>query len=391
MEGAGRLVIPSWVLSLIVHGVLLVLMGQTLWRPAGFGMRKGKGDDPTAIIGELRNGGGTGLPGDGTGQPEGPGIGIIAGPARAADQNGGASENDDEAADADAVAAARRSAKNKPANQDQQADEPPVPLDLPEAPQVATAGPGAAAPRSKTAGTQYADARQMIRPSGRIRSQGRGDGSGVGEGHGEGNIGGGGSGGQGGVRGGTGAEGGGTSFFGHRAVGRKFVYVLDASGSMYDYNAIAVAKAELLASLAQLDENQQFQVIFYNDKVYPMRDSDRRENVFWGTDTNRTRASQFVRNIEPDGGTNHVAALLEALKLAPDVIFFLTDAGEPILYAKDLDLIKRRNNGRSTIFTIEFGKGANLRTDNFLKKLARDNGGAHTYRDVQEFQARSER
>jgi uncharacterized protein with von Willebrand factor type A (vWA) domain len=169
------------------------------------------------------------------------------------------------------------------------------------------------------------------------------------------------------------------------------VYVLDASGSMYDYNAIAVAKAELLASLAQLDENQQFQIIFYNDKVYPMRDSDRRENVFWGTDTNRTRASQFVRNIEPDGGTNHVSALLEALKLAPDVIFFLTDAGEPILYAKDLDLIKRRNNGRSTIFTIEFGKGANLRTDNFLKKLARDNGGAHTYRDVQEFQARSER
>ena len=390
VEGAGRLVIPSWVLSLIVHGVLLLLMGQTLWRPAGFGQHKGNSDGPTGIMGELLTGGGTGLPGDGTGQPEGPGIGIIAGPPPAADQNGGAPGADDESADADSVATARRPVKNETANKDQQTDETPVPLDLPEAPQVATTGPGAAAPRSQFTGTQYADARQMIRPSGRIRSHGTGDGSGVGEGSG-GNVGGGGNGGEGGIRGGTGAGGGGTSFFGHRAVGRKFVYVLDASGSMYDYNAIAVAKAELLASLAQLDDNQQFQIIFYNDKVYPMRDSDRRENVFWGTDTNRTRASQFVRNIEPDGGTNHVGALLEALKLAPDVIFFLTDAGEPILYAKDLDQIKRRNNGRSTIFTIEFGKGANLRTDNFLKKLARDNGGAHTYRDVQEFQSRSER
>ena len=44
--------------------------------------------------------------------------------------------------------------------------------------------------------------------------------------------------------------------------------------------------------------------------------------------------------------------------------------------------------GRSTIHTIEFGKGANLKTDNFLKKLARENGGAHAYRDVQEFRKR---
>ena len=113
--------------------------------------------------------------------------------------------------------------------------------------------------------------------------------------------------------------------------------------------------------------------------------------MFWGTEVNRTRASQFIRNIEPDGGTRHLEALLMALGLGPDVIFFLTDAGEPILYAADLDKIKRRNGGRTTIFTIEFGKGANLRTENFLKRLARDNGGAHAYRDVQEFQAKPDR
>src|SRR5690348_14102123 len=84
VAGAGLLVVPSWILSLIVHAVVLILVGQTYWRPAGFGQHKGKGDGPDAIIGELWNGGGTGLPGDGTGQPEGPGIGIIAGPPPAA-------------------------------------------------------------------------------------------------------------------------------------------------------------------------------------------------------------------------------------------------------------------------------------------------------------------
>jgi hypothetical protein len=154
---------------------------------------------------------------------------------------------------------------------------------------------------------------------------------------------------------------------------------------MYDYNAIAVAKAELLSSLEQLDATQQFQIIFYNEKCHPMRGVDGKEQVFWGSDTNRTLASQFIRNIHPDGGTRHVDALLAALAYTPEVIFFLTDAGEPILYPGDLEKIKKRNNGRSRIFTIEFGKGANLKADNFLKKLARENGGAHAYRDVQEF------
>src|SRR5262249_24285860 len=69
----------------------------------------------------------------------------------------------------------------------------------------------------------------------------------------------------------------------------------------------------------------------------------------------------------------------------------LTDAGEPVLYPGDLEKIKKRNNGRSRIFSIEFGKGANLRTDNFLKKLARDNGGSHAYRDVQDFRKKRAR
>ena len=190
------------------------------------------------------------------------------------------------------------------------------------------------------------------------------------------------SGGGGGKKGG-----GGTSFFGQKAKGDRFVYVLDASGSMYDYNAIGVAKAELLASLAQLESEQEFQIIFYSERCYPMIEPGGRAQMFHATDTNRTKASQFVRGIQPLEGTRHREALMEALNYSPDVIYFLTDAGEPRLDASDLDRIRRRNNGRAQIHSIEFGKGAALDiSSNFLKKLSRENGGGYVYRDITQFQ-----
>lgn len=379
-EVASRLLLPSWIISLGLHVVLFIFMGQALWRPAGFGARA-TGDGTIGIIAETWNGGYPGLPGDGTGQPIGPGTGIFTGGSGEAKESPSGDEAGDEAAaessDSENVASARRTPSGKSVPD----DGPPVELDLPAAPQITSARIG-----SSRLPAGSSDARQMLKPT--VKSAtGSGRGSGSGSGVGDGVQGGGGKGGKNGGQGGTGTgRGGGTSFFGHQATGRRFLYVLDASGSMYDYNAIAVAKAELLASLAQLDENQQFQVIFYNERCYPMSTMGRKDELFWGTEVNRTLASQFIRNIDPDGGTRHLDALLLALSYGPDVIFFLTDAGEPVLYAADLDKIKRRNNGRSAIFTVEFGKGANLRTDNFLKKLARDNEGAHAYRDVQQFQ-----
>src|SRR5262249_50101458 len=139
----------------------------------------------------------------------------------------------------------------------------------------------------------FNDAREIVRGAGSNAAKGRGR-SRAGGGD-DGPAGGGGKGGRGGGEGGTG-HGGGTSFFGHHADGSRFVDVLDASGSMFDYNAISVAKAELLASLEQLDSNQQFAIIFYNEKVHPLRTPEGKEGLFWGTDTNRTFASQFIRS-----------------------------------------------------------------------------------------------
>ncbi len=369
----GWIAIPSWLVSLAVHIMLLVAAAYTVYRPMGFGNPNGSQEFDGIIVGQW--GAAAGLPGGGTGQPAGPAVGIHLGPGEDAsrDRAGGAGA---EAEGRDGPDAARIGASGQELD-----DSPPVDLELPSAPQIARTGSG---PGPRTFASGQSDAREMIRASGRnLRGGNLGNSSGDGSGGDDGPVGGGGPGGKHGGAGGKG--GGGTSFFGHKADGTKFVYVLDASGSMYDYNAIAVAKAELLSSLEQLEATQQFQIIFYNESCHPMRSADGKEQSFWGSDTNRTLASQFIRNIHPDGGTRHFDALLAALRYTPDIIFFLTDAGEPILYPGDLDKIKKRNNGRARIFTIEFGKGANLKADNFLKKLARDNGGEHAYRDVQEF------
>ena len=79
----------------------------------------------------------------------------------------------------------------------------------------------------------------------------------------------------------------------------------------------------------------------------------------YGTDRDRSLATDFIRSVVADGGTRHIDALLLALQMRPDVIFFLTDADEPQLTAIELAQIRRRNESvGASINTIEFGAGS---------------------------------
>ena len=61
-----------------------------------------------------------------------------------------------------------------------------------------------------------------------------------------------------------------TSFFGIRARGQFFVYVVDCSGSMIDDDRMPRATIELRRSVLALREPQRFEVIFYNSESIPM-------------------------------------------------------------------------------------------------------------------------
>ena len=174
-----------------------------------------------------------------------------------------------------------------------------------------------------------------------------------------------------------------TTVFGLSGSGDRFVYVFDRSGSMAGFGGrpLAAAKRELSASLDDLSDTSQFQIIFYNEDPHVFRSGPGRPRLVFGTEDKRRAAKRFVKAINANGSTRHLQPLRMALGMKPDVVFFLTDADEPQLTSDQLNQIQRWNYG-TAINSIEFGFGPQRRTDNFLMRLARQNGGEHVYVDV---------
>jgi len=175
-----------------------------------------------------------------------------------------------------------------------------------------------------------------------------------------------------------------TQVFGVQGQGSKFLYVFDRSGSMAGYRGrpLRAAKRELIASLGDLQRTHQFQIIFYNQAPMPFCTPGNKPRMMWGDERSKALAKQFINGVVADGSTKHLQALVMALKLHPDVIFFLTDADEPRMTADELAMIRRLNTHGTSINTIEFGFGPDPKRENFLKKLARQNGGKSGYCDI---------
>ncbi len=190
----------------------------------------------------------------------------------------------------------------------------------------------------------------------------------------------------------TGTVGGtpGTAFMGAKDEGTKVVFVIDASGSMTVHNSMQVAKSALVSSLQALEANQQFLIIFYDEKpsVLNLREIHKPQ-LYAATEIHKTLARQKIAGIHPGTGTQHVPALEMALRLRPDVIFFLTDAQEPPIHPAELEQLKLMNGQKTRIHSIEFGVGQEVSEtvapNNFLRKLSRQNGGTYRYYDVTKF------
>ena len=184
----------------------------------------------------------------------------------------------------------------------------------------------------------------------------------------------------------TGAPVGGTSFLGIQDVGKRFAYVIDRSSSMEDDHALAFAKTELQASLQRLDETQEFQIIFYNDRYDVLQPRGGRFDFFRGSDPQRLQVSEQLQGIQPTGGTRHLPPILQALRFRPDVIFVLSDGdAQTGLSKRDREEIRVANRGRARIHCIGFGRSAPQRTTqigDYLKQLADENGGKYVYRDL---------
>lgn len=168
-----------------------------------------------------------------------------------------------------------------------------------------------------------------------------------------------------------------TGIFGLEARGNRFVYVFDRSASMAepDGRPLAAAKEELLASLADLGESQQFHLVFYNERPTVFAPAAGRGRPIFASDENRADARRFVEGIAAVGGTRHYEAIAAALKLSPDVVFVLTDGTVEDDLAEDELGWLARAAGAARIMVVQFG-GDGRRSPR-LARLAEGTGGGY--------------
>jgi hypothetical protein len=164
------------------------------------------------------------------------------------------------------------------------------------------------------------------------------------------------------------------------AVGRSFVFVIDRSQSMggEGLGAISAAAKELNVQLEQLTAEQRFQVVAYNQSVAMIEGRE----LLPADHQNKDKLIRFVADTAAYGQTEHMRGLLAALKLKPEVIFLLTDGGEPLLDNSQLRAIREQAAGRTSIHCLQFGRGPAPGGGSFLERLAAENGGSYVYIDM---------
>ncbi|MGD9635470.1 MAG: hypothetical protein AB7G28_05155 [Pirellulales bacterium] len=171
------------------------------------------------------------------------------------------------------------------------------------------------------------------------------------------------------LAGGGGGDGsGGAQFFGIGGKGGTFVYVVDMSGSMNEEGKWERARAELLRSIEHLTENQRYYIIFYNDGWYPMSG----DKPVDSTAKNIDRTRRWVSRLWPGGGTFPLEALLFALKLEPDAVYFLSDGRFDPAVIEAIRVQNPSSTGQIPIHTVAF---VNQETIPIMKQIADQSGG----------------
>ena len=173
----------------------------------------------------------------------------------------------------------------------------------------------------------------------------------------------------------------GAEFFGIRARGQRFAYVVDVSGSMGQNGRLELALGELVRSLAALPDFAEFKVALYSSGVQHPNIQKTWLRASMGTVSSiRNWIDGFVR---AGGGTEPMPAfeyLFQPGQQPPDTIFFLTDGIIPPETEERVILLNASSRRRPAIInTIAFSTDASQKS---LRNIAARTDG--TFRFVPE-------
>ncbi len=175
-----------------------------------------------------------------------------------------------------------------------------------------------------------------------------------------------------GAGGGGGGSGKGVGFFGTHTRADSVIFVVDMSGSMQG-RRFNRAVEELIRSLSKMQPPQKFSIFFYNNVTHPLFE-ERQTRMVTATPGMRAKAIKWIKSLDPIGDTAPEEAIERALKMKPQVIYFLTDGEIP---ETTRDTAKRYNADKKTVIhtiAFEFEGGAEM-----LRGIAIDNRGKYRF------------
>ena len=195
------------------------------------------------------------------------------------------------------------------------------------------------------------------------------------------------------------------TFFGTKASGRRFVFVVDRSTSMeYGsdnftsrelFNRYDVAKSELLGAIESLQPHQEFFVLMFAHNTVPMFGDvgieDSGEDSFEmipATTQNKGRFQNWLGGVGMGPGTDPRNAVEIAISMQPDAIFMLSD-GEFFSERRDArpktkDIVNRHIE-EGTIVPINTVSLVVEETIPMMEGIARDSGGNFKFTTIMSY------
>ena len=176
---------------------------------------------------------------------------------------------------------------------------------------------------------------------------------------------------------GTGS-GAGAEFFGIRARGQRFAYVVDISGSMGQNGRLELALGELVRSLAALPDFAEFKIALYSNGVQV---PDIQKTWLRASASTVNSVRVWIDNvIQAGGGTQPMPAfqyLFKSDDKPPDTIFFLTDGIIPPETEEEVILLNSTSRRRpAMINTIAFSADASQKA---LRNIASRTDGVFRF------------
>lgn len=177
----------------------------------------------------------------------------------------------------------------------------------------------------------------------------------------------------------------GAEFFGVKATGNTFIYVVDSSPSMRRDGAFEAAKEEVLRSLGSMKPKQRYFINFFGKEIDPLtfQSGVVEKYPVYATSENLRKTMEWLSRIQiQKEGLPPNDALREAIAMQPDGIFLLFDGDTKVDVAAFLRKANRSNDiiagdtPKVPIHVVHFFQSEYQKA---MMKVAEENGGTYRF------------